>query len=231
MSPAQKLAAMVIAVLLHAPLFWQVSEGLQRGQATEGKATQSGITLKLAARPAPAPAAPVSPPKVLPVAPDRPKPAAKVKPAPQPRSEPEPAPTAAVTRESSDSTDEEDDASAATSASGGQVMGLAGASDQGASDSEIERYLGIIQSRIQRLKEYPAQARLRGQEGTVEVSFAVSADGEIEHFRIVRSSGSALLDRAVERLFRRLRLPPPDAELLPRLSALNLPVLFELSSP
>lgn len=227
MSPAQKLAAMVIAVLLHAPLFWQVSEGLQRGQATEGKATQSGITLKLAARPAPAPAAPVSPPKVLPVAPDRPKPAAKAKPAPQPR--PEPAPTAAVTRESSDSTDEEDDASAATSASGGQVMGLAGASDQGASDSEMERYLGIIQSRIQRLKEYPAQARLRGQEGTVEVSFAVGANGAIENFRIVRSSGSALLDRAVERLFSRLRLPPPDQELLPQLASLNLPVLFELS--
>lgn len=227
MSPAQKLAAMVIAVLLHAPLFWQVSEGLQRGQATEGKATQSGITLKLAARPAPA--APVSPPKVLPVAPDRPKPAAKAKPAPQPRPEPEPAPTAAVTRESSDSTDEEDDASAATSASGGQVMGLAGASDQGASDSEMERYLGIIQSRIQRLKEYPAQARLRGQEGTVEVSFAVGANGAIENFRIVRSSGSALLDRAVERLFSRLRLPPPDQELLPQLASLNLPVLFELS--
>lgn len=230
MSTAQKLAAMVIAVLLHAPLFWQVSEGLQRGQTTEGNATQSGITLKLAARPAPAPAAPANPPKALPVAPDRPKPVAEAKPAPQPRPEPEPAPTAAVTRESSDNADEEEDASDANSVSGGQVMGLAGASDQGVSDSEMERYLGIIQSRIQRLKEYPAQARLRGQEGTVEVSFAVGANGEIEDFRIVRSSGSALLDRAVERLFSRLRLPPPDQELLPQLASLNLPVLFELSS-
>lgn len=230
MNPAQKLAAMVIAVLLHVPLFWQVSEGLQRGQAAEGNATQSGITLKLAARPAPAPAAPSNPPKALPVAQDRPKPVAEVKPAPQPRPKPEPAPTAAVTRESSDSTEEEDDASDANSISGGQVMGLAGASDQGVSDSEMERYLGIIQSRIQRLKEYPAQARLRGQEGMVEVSFAVGANGEIEDFRIVRSSGSALLDRAVERLFSRLRLPPPDQELLPQLASLNLPVLFELSS-
>lgn len=228
MSRAQKLAAMAIAVLLHVPLFWQVSEGLQRGQAMEGSATQSGITLKLAARPAPAPAAPVSPPKALPVAPDRPKPVAEVKPAPRP--EPEPAPAAAVTRESSDNTDEEADASDASSVTGGQVMGLAGASDQGASDSEMERYLGIIQSRIQRLKEYPAQARLRGQEGTVEVSFAVGANGEIEDFRIARSSGSALLDRAVERLFSRLRLPPPDQALLPQLASLNLPVLFELSS-
>ena len=228
MSTAQKLAATVIAVLLHVPLFWQVSEGLQRGQATEGNATQSGITLKLAARPAPAPAAPISPAKVLPVAPDRPKPVAAVKPAPQARPEPESTPTT-VTRESSDSADEEEDVSDASSI-GGQVMGLAGASDQGVSDSEMERYLGIIQSRIQRLKEYPAQARLRGQEGTVEVSFAVGADGEIEDFRIVRSSGSALLDRAVERLFSRLRLPPPDQELLPQLASLNLPVLFELSS-
>ena len=229
MSPAQKLAATLIAVLLHVPLFWQVSEGLQRGQAAEGNATQSGITLKLAARPAPAPAAPTSPAKVLPVAPDQPKPVAAVKPARQARAEPESTPTA-VTRESSDKPDEEEDASDTRSISGGQVMGLAGASDQGVSDSEMERYLGIIQSRIQRLKEYPAQARMRGQEGTVEVSFAVGADGKIEDFRIVRSSGSALLDRAVERLFSRLRLPPPGQELLPQLASLNLPVLFELSS-
>jgi protein TonB len=149
---------------------------------------------------------------------------------PVPEQEPEPKPTPAITRESSDSTDQEEDGSEASNAAGGQVMGLAGASDQGVSDSEIERYLGVIQSRIQRLKEYPAQARLRGQEGIVEVSFAVGANGEIEDFRIIRSSGSALLDRAVERLFSRLRLPPPNQELLPQLASLNLPVLFELSS-
>ncbi len=226
MSPAQKLAALIIAVLLHVPLFWQVSEGLQRGQANEGNATQSGISLKLAARPAPAPVAPVSPASTLPVPPSKPKPLAKVKPAPEPR----PEPTPAVSRESTASVEEEDEPGEVGNVTGGQVMGLAGASDQGANDSEMERYLGIIQSRIQRLKDYPAQARLRGQEGTVEVSFAVGANGEIEDFRITQSSGSALLDRAVERLFSRLRLPPPDQDLLPQLSALSLPVLFELSS-
>lgn len=231
MSPAQKLTATVIAVLLHVPLFWHVSEGLQRGQAANGNATQSGITLKLAARPAPAPAAPAPPRKTLPVAPSKPKPVAEVKPAAEPRPEPTPTPAPEVTRESSDSTDEEDNSSEVSSVAGGPVMGLAGSSDQGNNDNEMERYLGIIQSRIQRLKEYPAQARLRGQEGTVEVSFAVGANGEIEDFRIVQSSGSALLDRAVERLFSRLRLPPPDQDLLPQLAALNLPVLFELSNP
>jgi protein TonB len=200
----------------------------RHGQASEGTAIQSGITLKLAARPALTPGAPASPKKVLPVAPDKPKPVAELKPVPE--QEPEPKPTPAITRESSDSTDQEEDGSEASNAAGGQVMGLAGASDQGVSDSEIERYLGVIQSRIQRLKEYPAQARLRGQEGIVEVSFAVGANGEIEDFRIIRSSGSALLDRAVERLFSRLRLPPPNQELLPQLASLNLPVLFELSS-
>ena len=230
MNRSRKLVAMAIAVLLHAPLFWQVSEGLQHGQASEGNATQSGVTLKLAARPAPAPAAPTGPPKSLPVAPSKPKPVAEVKPAPEPRPEPTPKPAPAVTRESTDRAEEEDDASEVSSVTGGQVMGLAGASNHGTNDSEIERYLGIIQSRIQRLKEYPAQARLRGQEGTVEVSFAVGANGEIKDFRIIQSSGSALLDRAVERLFLRLRLPPPDTDLLPQLSALNLPVLFELSS-
>ncbi len=228
MRPVWKLAAMIIAVLLHVPLFCEFSEGLQRGQAVEGNATRSGITLKLASRPAPAPAAPVNPAQARPTAPARPKPVAEAKPSLAPAPAPEPAP--AVTRESADSKDEENDNSDASKVSGGQVMGLAGASNQGTNDSEIERYLGVIQSRIQRLKEYPAQARLRGQEGTVEVSFAVGANGEIESFRIVRSSGSALLDRSVERLFVRLRLPPPDQALLPKLSSLNLPVLFELSS-
>lgn len=226
MSPVQKMAATAIAVLLHVPLFFHVSEGLQRGQATEGKATQSGITLKLAARPAPPPAAPATPSKALPVAPSKPKPAAEIKPAPPSK----PEPVSALTRESSDSTEEEEESSDNSSINGGQVMGLAGASSQGTDDSEMERYLGIIQSRIQRLKEYPAQARLRGQEGTVEVHFSVGSNGEIENFRIAQSSGSALLDRAVERLFSRLRLPPPDQELLPQLSSLSLPVLFELSS-
>ena len=65
---------MTIAALLHVPLFRPVGEGLQRGDTAEGKATQSGIILKLAARPAPiapaiiAPEMPTSPSKALPAA-------------------------------------------------------------------------------------------------------------------------------------------------------------------
>jgi periplasmic protein TonB len=156
--------------------------------------------------------------------------AAKPKPALTPDTAPTVNENIPVTQESSEQ-GEDESAETSEASRGGSVMGLAGASASGSEDNPLQRYLGLIESRIQRLKEYPPQARLRGQEGTVEVSFRVNEQGRIEDFRITRSAGSTLLDRAVERLFARLRLPPPEPDLLPELRSLTLPVVFELNSP
>ena len=226
MSPAAKLLALALALALHLPLFWQWHTGLQQGDAVPARASQPGVTLKLAARPAPAPT-PAPPRPVVPVE-TRPAPPRPVPPEPAPAPTPEPEPSTLASSDSEADTEEESEQP--DQVAGGQVMGLGGASATGQLDSEMERYLGVVQSRIQRLKEYPSQARLRGQEGTVEVRFGIAGDGRIVDFRIVRSSGSPLLDRAVERLFSRLRLPAPEPALLPRLAELNLPILFELNS-
>jgi periplasmic protein TonB len=224
MSLTRKALALMLAAALHLPLFWHEPAGLQQGEAPEGRATQTGVTLKLAGKPpAPAPAveAPTPPPVPRP-APPAPRPARTV-------SAPTPAASArelSATRESTAVEDEE--AGTSEAREGGQVMGLGGASRDGQQDDDIERYLGVIRSRVQRLIEYPQQARLRRQQGTVTIAFSIDGDGRARDIEVISSSGSALLDQAAIRLFERLRLPPPGPELLPLLQRRSIPVVYEL---
>lgn len=223
----QKILAAALAMLLHVPLFWQLREGLQHGERNADTASQSGVTLKLAARPAPAPPTSAVPPAVVPA-----KPASKPKPQPKsviaPSAEVEPKPPEANTRESSQEQIEEEGSEQEQQAIGGQTLGLGGAAASGADEDTLALYKGIIHSRIQRLHQYPQQARMRNQQGTVEVTFTIDADGSIANYHISRSSGSVLLDRAAERLFSRLKLPPPDPSILSNLTMLTVPVTFEL---
>lgn len=227
MTPWQKILAAMLAMLLHVPLFWQLREGLQHGERNADTASQSGVTLKLAARPAPAPPTSAAPPAVVPA-----KPASKPKPQPKsviaPSAEVEPKPPEANTRESSQEQIEEEGSEQEQQAIGGQTLGLGGAAASGADEDTLALYKGIIHSRIQRLHQYPQQARMRNQQGTVEVTFTIDADGSIANYHISRSSGSLLLDRAAERLFSRLKLPPPDPSILSNLTMLTVPVTFEL---
>ncbi|MEE4251231.1 MAG: energy transducer TonB [Alcanivoracaceae bacterium] len=216
----QKLLASGLAVLLHLPLFWQFGEGLRHGNSNAVAASQPGITLKLAGRPTPPPATAPVPPAA--------KPAPKPKPILSPPPETPPRPEQATLLESSENSAEQDE-SAEQQAVGGQSMGLGGSSEDGANEDALARYKGIIHNRIQRLHRYPQQARLRNQQGTVEVTFSVAADGTIGDYRVTRSSGSALLDRAAERLFRGLTLPAPDPSILSELTVITVPVAFRLS--
>jgi protein TonB len=47
---------------------------------------------------------------------------------------------------------------------------------------------------------FPPEARQRSQFGTVLVTVAIRADGSVEKVEIDRSSGSSVLDAAVERI-------------------------------
>ncbi len=87
--------------------------------------------------------------------------------------------------------------------------------------SAAER-LAEIQRRVQAAVVYPAIARKRSVEGTVDVSFRIAQDGRPGEVRVARSSGSATLDRAAERAVR-------DAAPLPRLlGRVTVPVRFSL---
>jgi periplasmic protein TonB len=221
-SPARKALALLLALALHVPLFLHQPAGLQQGDSAEGRATQTGITLKLAGKPQPA-----SNPAVAPPTPTPPPLPEVVRPSPATTpATPTPQRESATTRESSAHDDEE--GSDTDVRDGGQVMGLAGASLDGTQDDEIERYLGLIRSRVQALIEYPQQARLRRQQGTVTVSFSINNEGRADDIEVLNSSGSPLLDQAAVRLFQRLRLPPPAPELLPSLQQRSIPVVYEL---
>ncbi len=69
-----------------------------------------------------------------------------------------------------------------------------------------------LQAWVEQHKRYPRQAQRRREEGTVEVRLQLDRDGNVIDYRIEESSGSDLLDRAVEEMVERADpFPAPDA--------------------
>jgi len=65
-------------------------------------------------------------------------------------------------------------------------------------------------ARIERYKRYPSEAQSRGEQGVAQLAFNIDRSGGVHHARIVRSSGSSLLDRETLMLIERAQpLPPP----------------------
>lgn len=240
----------VISLLLHAAVLWAPrDEGLASGRAGI-KASAQTVSLSLASvtqqapadvvapqPPTPEPRPPEPRPEPRPEPKPEPKPVPKPEPRPEPRPEPppEPAPpppTSQPAEQQVDGAQTEQLASTATGAAEqkGRAGPIAdGANATGQRDNAYNRYLGVIQSLIERHKEYPAQARMRGLEGTVEVWFQLDDQGRINEVKIVESSGNRLLDMSAERMLRRLRLPPPPPEIL-TLSRFDLqvPIAYRL---
>ncbi|MGP8232793.1 MAG: TonB family protein [Methylovirgula sp.] len=79
----------------------------------------------------------------------------------------------------------------------------------GLSGAAVADWKSEIVMRIMGAKEYPEEARAQGVGGTALVAFSVSSGGGIRGVRLVRSSGSAILDRAaVETVHRANPVPP-----------------------
>jgi protein TonB len=73
-----------------------------------------------------------------------------------------------------------------------------------------ESWRSEIVERISSVKEYPAAARAQGANGTAAVAFSVDRSGRVFGVRLVRSSGSSLLDEAAVATVRRANpVPPP----------------------
>ena len=80
-------------------------------------------------------------------------------------------------------------------------------------------------ARLAQFQRYPAQAR--GAEGVVTVGFTIDRQGKIVSSRIVKSSGSTILDaEALALLKRAAPLPPPPAEVTDAALSFVLPVRF-----
>ena len=57
-------------------------------------------------------------------------------------------------------------------------------------------------------KSYPEEAQRRGDVGRAVVRFTVRRDGQVIDFHLVATTGSSVLDAAVDRLLRGAKLPP-----------------------
>ncbi|HXX26495.1 MAG TPA: energy transducer TonB [Pseudolabrys sp.] len=82
-------------------------------------------------------------------------------------------------------------------------------------------------ARLERYKRYPADAQARGETGVAQVAFSVDRSGYAHNPRIVRSSGSASLDRATLDLIARAQpLPPPPADVHGAQIAIAVPIRY-----
>ncbi|HMA13525.1 MAG TPA: energy transducer TonB [Kiloniellaceae bacterium] len=101
-------------------------------------------------------------------------------------------------------------AGAANAKASGATEGHSGGGAPGAFvDYKAQLYAWLVKH-----KEYPRRARLRRQEGTARLYFAMDRNGRVLEYRIVASSGYKLLDEEVVAMIERASpLPPPPESL------------------
>lgn len=75
---------------------------------------------------------------------------------------------------------------------------------------------------------YPVQARRRGIEGWVKVSFIVDESGRVGNISILESEPEGLFDRSVERCVLRWRFKPGTVEGMPVKAQVETVIRFEL---
>jgi TonB family protein len=78
--------------------------------------------------------------------------------------------------------------------------------------SAIASWQQSLVARLAKMQRYPAQAR--GVQGVVNLAFTIDRHGGVVSSRIVKSSGSAVLDaEALDLIKRAAPLPPPPADI------------------
>ena len=88
-----------------------------------------------------------------------------------------------------------------------------GGNASGVGNAAVSNYPGKIVSKLRRALRYPAQAKRKRLRGEAHVQFTVDGDGGVRSVRVVKSSGSAVLDDAAAEAVRRAApFPPIPAE-------------------
>ncbi len=81
----------------------------------------------------------------------------------------------------------------------------------------------IIKNSIDKVKNYPLRAKKRGKQGTVYISFRISPQGEPQYLKILKSSGSSILDTATLDIVKKAA-PFPYVD-----NPIEVPVVFRLN--
>ncbi len=136
------------------------------------------------------------------------------------KAKPEPATREAAPKPRKNGKDRRDRAAPAAPAStASSSIGL------GRSDADTN-YRGLIAAHLARHKRFPAEARSRGQQGNVTISFSLSGGGSVSAVRLVRGSGVASIDQEAQAMVR--RASPFPAPPHGRSMSFTVPVSFHL---
>jgi protein TonB len=93
--------------------------------------------------------------------------------------------------------------------------------------SEIAKWQQSVVARLARFQRYPEQAK--GATGVVNLSFSIDRQGHVMNSKIIKSSGSTVLDaEALSLLTRAAPLPPPPAAVPDSDLTFVLPIRFGL---
>jgi protein TonB len=167
--------------------------------------------------------------------PDPVKPVEKTELPPQPRAEP---PTAVVTPPKPEEKPREKKpkqlhASLANAPSATeQKAERAAAPAPGAASQDsnaLPNWKSLLVATLERSKRYPAQAQERGEHGVVQLAFSIDRRGGVHHARIVRSSGSSLLDNETMAMLERAApLPPPPPEIAGAEIPVEVPIRYNM---
>lgn len=113
-----------------------------------------------------------------------------------------------------------------------EVGEKAAAPHQGASRKPNQAVLSwqkALHLHLSKHKRYPGEARNRRIEGVVTVAFSIDHEGRVTNVRVLKGSGSPLLDEeAVEMLSRASPLPTPPEEAAASALNLSLPIQFNI---
>jgi protein TonB len=92
----------------------------------------------------------------------------------------------------------------------------------------LPTWRSMLAARLERAKRYPSEARSRGDQGVAYLAFTIDRSGGVHGARIVRSSGSSILDHETLALLSRAQpLPPPPAE-LGRSISITVPIRYTM---
>jgi len=206
---------------------------MQPGPKGGGGGQPAPVTKPEPVAPKPAPRCPQPQPPV------KPKPPPKVKPAPP---LPEPTATPAISAPARPPALTRGQPSPTASVSGSGQGGQGGGRGTGAgggvgpgqgrgsgSGSALSDYLREVRRLLEQHKDYPWMARRRNIQGVVVMVFTITSGGQIESYRVSRSSGQDLLDEAARDTLRRVgRFPPFLADLNRQKLTIEIPLAFRL---
>lgn len=103
---------------------------------------------------------------------------------------------------------------------------LAGAK---ADSDALPNWKSALVAALERQKRYPSEAQSRGEYGVAYLAFSVDRSGQVHNARIVRSSGSSILDRETLALLARAQpLPAPPHNIAGSQIAVVVPIRYSI---